>query len=358
MIMNKSWYKTIFDMNAVTLSIVMPVFNRVDLVKQMVDSILQNSFQQWELWAVDDGSSEENVNILSDYFSVDSRIHYIKRNLEPKGAQTCRNIGLEKAQGKYIIFLDSDDRILPSCLETRVEALNNRDDLDFMVFPSGVIVNDEYSSSKHLKYSYGFPIFRDDYDAFARRVLPFVVWNNIYRTQSLRSAKISWDTRLLSLQDADFNLQTMFAGLKYDYSSCPPDIGYRIDASAGSVSKKINSVEHRASIIYAITKFYKMYQSCYGHKYDRALYNGVLHLYNHIMTDKFVGVFADEMCASVYTYSKFYGSLFKVQILATKALRLFLPDKLARQIPMACHLIGYVARMKKKQKDIRKIVVV
>lgn len=343
-------------MNAATLSIVMPVFNRVDLVKQMMDSILQNSFQQWELWAIDDGSSEENVKTLADYFSIDSRIHYIKRNYEPKGAQTCRNIGLEKAQGEYIIFLDSDDRILPSCLEVRVAELSKRDELDFMVFPSGVIVNDEYSVSKHLKYSYGFPIFGDDYDAFARRVLPFVVWNNIYRTQSLRSAKIIWDTRLLSLQDADFNLQTMFAGLKYDYSSCPPDIGYRIDASAGSVSKKINSVEHRASIIYAITKFYEIYHSHCGHKYDRALYNGVLHLYNHIMTDKFVSVFADELCAAVYKYSKLYGALFKVLILATKALRLFLPDKLSRQIPMACHLVGYVSRMKKKQKDIREIL--
>lgn len=87
-----------------TLSIVIPFFNKKVLTGKMIDSIIANKFTSWELLAIDDGSSQETLDYLKKYEVYDN-IQIIHRNIEPKGAQTCRNIGLQKARGEYIVFL-------------------------------------------------------------------------------------------------------------------------------------------------------------------------------------------------------------------------------------------------------------
>ena len=90
-----------------TLSIVIPFFNKKILTGKMIDSIIANKFTSWELLAIDDGSSQETLEYLKKYEVYDN-IQIIHRNIEPKGAQTCRNIGLQKARGEYIVFFDSE----------------------------------------------------------------------------------------------------------------------------------------------------------------------------------------------------------------------------------------------------------
>lgn len=330
----------------ITLSIVMPVFNHPNELKQMIDSILANSYSDWELLTVDDGSQEETLSLLREYEMLDKRIRIIQRSEHPKGAQTCRNIGLREARGKYIIFFDSDDYITPDCLETRVHSLSVREDLDFMVFPSGVVENDVFKE-KH-RFIFGYHFFKDDIEYFCRRILPFVVWNNIYRTDSLRRNNIVWDVNLLSLQDADFNLATILKGLKYEYCSCKPHFGYRINVNSESVSKKILSQEHRQSNLYAINKFYETIQGRFGHKYDEALYDGVIFIYNYIFSTGIDPNLAQKFVRIVKKYSPKYGLLLKLQVSLTRLLSFILPSKLARQIPMAICLRNYHRREKKK----------
>ena len=340
--------------NNILLTIVMPVFNNADLTRQMIESIRANSFQLWELLAVDDGSDQVTVSVLNQMSCIDPRIQIIHRNRLPKGAQTCRNIGLELAKGKYIIFFDNDDYVLPHCLETRVSEMESNQLLDFMVFPSGVISQNVFDD-KAGEFVYGYPIYSDDINAFARRLLPFVVWNNIYRTQSLRDAGIIWDEQLLSLQDADFNLQTLLKGLKYGYSRNRADIGYRIDSSNGSISKRIASKAHQKSTIYAIEKFYQLYHHSKGHKYDGALFFGVLFLYNRIMSNGIDADFAHSMIQVVKRHSPIFGVLFLLAVKSTLLLQVFLPRKIARQIPMSLHLVDYRIRIQHKIKKIRKL---
>ena len=109
-----------------SLSIIMPVFNHHDEVATMIDSILANDFQSWELLAVDDGSEADTLQLLERYAEADSRIKVVRRDRQPKGAQTCRNIGLEMACGEFVIIFDSDDYIAPYCLRQRVEMLQKR----------------------------------------------------------------------------------------------------------------------------------------------------------------------------------------------------------------------------------------
>lgn len=336
------------------LSIVMPVFNNHHYVKIMIECIIKNTFLDWELLIIDDGSDDTTMSIIKKYISKDSRITLHLRTEVPKGAQTCRNIGLNMAKGEYIIFFDSDDYITEDCLQTRISAIQLHPELDFMVFPSGVVENNIFYPN-HL-YLFGYPVFKNDIKYFCCRILPFVVWNNIYRRKSLLINNIKWDTNLLSLQDADFNLSTILSGLKYDYYLSPPHFGYRIDANELSVSKQISSEAHKDSNLYAIDKFYQSVKTIFGNKYNMELFMGVCYIYNKTFCNGIEMSFAKQISQVVKKHSTLYGYLLEIIICCSRFLGIFLSPKRARQIPMAYFLWKRHSIEKKKLNRISKII--
>lgn len=332
----------------IPLTIIMPVFNHRDEVRTMIDSIRANDFCGWELLAIDDGSEEDTLQLLYHYAEEDSRIRVVRRDRQPKGAQTCRNIGLEMARGEFVIVFDSDDYIAPYCLRQRVEMLSKRPELDFMVFPSGVYVDEKFVTASH-PYDFGYRVAEDDVKMFASRRLPFIVWNNIYRTESLRRNSLTWDDRLLSLQDADFNITAIAAGLRYDYADgALQDYGYRI-ITTSSISKKINSQAHVDSHVLANSKMYDAVRRIAGHKWDSALYDGMLRIYNQGMTGKGINrSLADALAESVRERNSRHSRLLRMQISLTALLQKILPARLSRQLPVAFYLIRESRWRKKK----------
>ena len=93
----------------------MPVYNPGNLLKDSISDIIHQTFTDWELIVIDDGSSDQSDQILQFFSDKDSRIKLITQ--ENKGAGTARNIGMENASGKYLIFLDADDRFERTLLE-------------------------------------------------------------------------------------------------------------------------------------------------------------------------------------------------------------------------------------------------
>lgn len=335
------------------VSLIMPFFNNKELVGKMIDSILANTFEDWELLAIDDGSSVETLAYLSHY-TADSRVKIIKRETTPKGAQTCRNLGMDHAQGQYWMFVDSDDYLTPACIGTRVEWIEKRQDLDFMVFPSAVYINDVFEPHAPENI-YGYEVHQDDLRGFARRELPFIVWSNIYRADAIRKARLTWDNRLLSLQDADFNVQAIMAGLRYDYAYVAPDYGYRIFHNTGSISNKISNPEHFRSNLYASAKFFTTYQEHFGHRYDKYIFEGVLRLYNKVFTNGINRQQAKDMIDMVKQHSRYYGTILAWQVKATMLLEHMLPKKVARQLPMVPYLLSLEKRKKTISKKIKPI---
>lgn len=336
--------------NKITLSIIIPVFNRCRLVAIMIDSILANSFTDYEILAIDDGSDQDTINLLKHYQETDLRIKVIRREELPKGAAKCRNIGLDHAQGEYLIFFDSDDVVTSSCLSERVKAIKMRQDVDFLVFPSCTY----YNQALHpldTKFVYGHKLHEDDICYFCQRLLPFVVVNNIYRTKSLRDKCIRWDEKLKSLQDCDFNLQTILKGLKYDYARTSPDYGYRIDDRGAAVSSGIITKSHYDSNLHSIGKLYEMVQGKYGHKYDKALYNGVLYTFNLVMTNGIDFDFAYKLSQLVKTRSKKYGQRLSFRFYICRQLSHFMSPRHARQLPMVCFILKrlYMERILEKK---------
>lgn len=118
------------------VSIVTPLFNRARLVVETIDSVVSQTNPNWELLIVDDHSDDRGLAIAEAKAAIDSRIKAWRRRSDVKGAPSCRNEGLAKAAGNYVIFLDSDDLLAPSCIENRLKACVLDPRLDYQLFPS------------------------------------------------------------------------------------------------------------------------------------------------------------------------------------------------------------------------------
>lgn len=105
------------------VSIILPVFNAERFLPQCLDSILRQTYQEWELIAVDDGSKDGSMEILKSYENRDHRIHIISK--ENEGVSIARNVALEQTHGDYIYFVDSDDIVMPEALMILVKAMDS-----------------------------------------------------------------------------------------------------------------------------------------------------------------------------------------------------------------------------------------
>ncbi|MDA9069410.1 glycosyltransferase [Flavobacteriaceae bacterium] len=135
---------------SVVISIIIPVFNRSGIIENTLDSVINQSYTNWECILVDDGSNDNSVEILNKYKSIDGRFKvYSRPENTIKGAPTCRNIGIFKAVGEHVVFLDSDDTLEKHCLENRVQKFKVNPDKDFLIFPMGVM-RDGHVSKKEI----------------------------------------------------------------------------------------------------------------------------------------------------------------------------------------------------------------
>lgn len=97
------------------ISIIIPVLNRQNEIEECVRSVFDQSYKNWELLIIDNGSTDRTVEICQTLAAQEPRIRLLSA---PRGVSLARNAGIDAAQGKYLFFLDSDDVIHPSLLET------------------------------------------------------------------------------------------------------------------------------------------------------------------------------------------------------------------------------------------------
>ncbi len=105
------------------VSVIIPSFNRAELLYETLDSIKGQSYTHWECLIVDDGSTDRNCAVINEYNQLDSRFKLFRREdyNKPKGGNSCRNIGIDEAKGAFIVFFDSDDIMLENHLEFKVQ---------------------------------------------------------------------------------------------------------------------------------------------------------------------------------------------------------------------------------------------
>ncbi|MCH3957750.1 MAG: glycosyltransferase [Olsenella sp.] len=116
-----------------TISIVVPVYNVENYLRKCIDSILRQSFKDFELLLIDDGSIDESAKICKWACDFDSRVSYYYK--ENGGLSDARNYGLKRIKGKYVSFIDSDDWVEENYLRYLYDALRNDDsDISTCVF--------------------------------------------------------------------------------------------------------------------------------------------------------------------------------------------------------------------------------
>lgn len=127
-------------------SIILPTFNRGHLINRAIDSVIHQSFSEWEMIIIDDGSKDDTFSKVRDTVVGDPRIRYhFSAN---RGLAGARNLGCSMASGKYLTFLDSDDEYLPDHLASRYEVLSQNPAIELL--HGGVeVIGDRFVADKN-----------------------------------------------------------------------------------------------------------------------------------------------------------------------------------------------------------------
>lgn len=107
------------------ISVILPVYNREEFIEDCITSVLNQTYSDFEVLVVDDGSKDSTVEIVERLRNNDSRIKLIKAS--HKGVSAARNLALENANGEYIFFMDSDDCIHPDLLKILCEKMADKE---------------------------------------------------------------------------------------------------------------------------------------------------------------------------------------------------------------------------------------
>lgn len=266
-----------------TLAIIIPNWNGGVKLECMLKSILRNTYEDFNVFVVDDQSTDNSLDVLRRFSLQDDRIHYTIRDRAPKGGQTCRNIGATLAQSaKYMIFFDNDDIVAPYCFTQRVTYMDEHPNLDMAVFPA-MNFNETPCDLGLAARSWGSCYLDDSLRAFFRRTLPMVGWTNIYRTSSYQRLCLSWDEKIKVFQDTDFNVQSIIKGIRFDYAidkeegKIMADYYYRSNVNSKSVSQKLSCADSFDSNIYLVHKVIDGMSSSSKEKYKDDLLSYVLY---------------------------------------------------------------------------------
>lgn len=216
---------TINNSQTPLVSIIIPTYNRETLIAETLDSLINQTYTNWECIVVDDGSTDNTVKIIKEYAAKDSRFKFHTRKRTPKGAPTCRNIGLECSKGCFVLFLDSDDILLNYALEVRVSHLRKNKDVDFCV--SNGIIGPYPIEENNTYYCISTSKSQDVLEEFFNFTPPWVCLNPTYRIEALRKHNLNWDPSLKGFQDIDFHTQILLKNLKFNLLNNKPDCLWR-----------------------------------------------------------------------------------------------------------------------------------
>ncbi|MFZ4672013.1 MAG: glycosyltransferase family 2 protein [Flavobacterium sp.] len=241
------------------VSIIIPTYNRAHLIEETLDSVLAQTYTNWECIIVEDGSNDKTVQVIEIFISKDNRFKLLYRNRDPKGAPTCRNIGLELAKGDYIVYLDSDDLLAPFCLEQRVSLFNQNQSCHFLVFKN--ILFQEESIEKGFYWN--IDTDEDDLSRFLRMDALWQTSGPIYKKEFLIKMG-GFDENLLFWQDYDLHLRCLLLkGIYLKFFDLPVDVYIR-DGRKDTISRSISFtgdikiLEKRINFYYEILNEYHL----------------------------------------------------------------------------------------------------
>lgn len=207
------------------VSIILPSFNKDAFVGQAIQSVVDQTYADWELLIVDDHSTDGSLAVIEAWKQKDARIHSRINDSGVKGGSACRNIGLEMARGQFAMFFDADDLLAPYCLFQRLEMLKKQPELDFGVFPMATLFEHIGDSASMWNSFEG-----DHLKRFLAHDLPWQTMMPMWRVAALNTLG-GFDSSFQRLQDVELHTRALLEpSLKYKvFASAEADCYYRIE---------------------------------------------------------------------------------------------------------------------------------
>ena len=194
------------------VSVIMPVYNRAGLIAESLESVVNQIYGNWELIVVDDGSKDSTQDIVAGYAQRDSRISLFKRINGKKGPSRCRNIGINNCHGEFVVFLDSDDLLVPCCLERRVRQFALSPENDFWVFPMGIFHEHIGDNSEAANQ----PSSLGDLERFIGFNFPWTVTSPLWRRSFLKKIG-GFNEKYTHFEDPELHIRALLhKNVRYD----------------------------------------------------------------------------------------------------------------------------------------------
>lgn len=241
------------------ISIIVPVYNAQKYIKRCVESIVNQSYQKWELILIDDGSKDDSSLICDELKQTDSRIHVV--HTVNQGASAARNRGLDEATGDYITFVDADDWVEPNHLEVLVNQIDSDVDLCINSFIADLYYGSRPYQYKEVKTQDNI----ESINAFFTILLQHsqFLWNKLFKSNIIKDNHIRFNTNISLGEDNIFILEYLNYIRGLSASSVCTYHYDQIDENPFSLGRRKRSVD---SITYqlknnceAILKLYDKY---------------------------------------------------------------------------------------------------
>ena len=194
------------------LSIIVPVYNVEKYLPKCLDSLVNQTYKDIEIICVNDGSSDNSLQVLNEYASQDNRIKVI--NQENLGVSTARNIGIDNATGDYILFVDADDWLeLDACTILIDHIEKYQSEIIYFKLKPTININDSYKVEIHQitkfdnKHCNKVFKFKDNYKMIFNELKSLMCGDKVFKTKFIKSHKIYYPNNIVVLEDAIFSFR-------------------------------------------------------------------------------------------------------------------------------------------------------
>lgn len=191
-----------------SVSVIIPCYNSEKYLSETVQSVLQQSYKDLEIICVDNGSTDNTIQILSDLAEKHKEIKIYHQKI--KGAPAARNMGLAAATGAYVQFLDSDDLLVPEKIQQQLDFLQ-KGEFDLVVSDRSVY----NESMEHLIATHTFEKIATD--PLAVSISDIIITGNPLYMKSSFIAAGGWDESLESAQDWELHIRLALKKLNFGY---------------------------------------------------------------------------------------------------------------------------------------------
>lgn len=256
------------------ISVIVPVYNAASFLPGCIESILGQTFHDFELLLVDDGSTDGSGAVCRSYAEKDSRVQYL---FKPNGGvSSARNLGLDHASGRYVAFCDSDDYAGSDWLQSMYDAADG----ESLVVSSYIIRDGVPSSGRKAGLPPGessvFVSASDILERLVRARLLQFVWNKLFVRTVITGASLRFDEDFTIFEDEYFVLGYLHASMKVKYVDGG---GYVYNLPAGFYTKYDFSIDSFIKVVSSVRSLLDIGHGARGEKRRRTRLPSIVYWY-------------------------------------------------------------------------------